>query len=49
MPVSRYKYQIYIRTLNGWKAYYGSNNRMQWIAVQYKLKREGKTIKTKVK
>jgi len=49
MPVSRYMYQIYVRSAGRWKPYYGTNNRTQWIAVQYSLKRKGKSIKTKVK
>lgn len=49
MPVSKYKYQIFVSTWGGWKAYYGTNDKTQWLAVQYKLKRQGKRIKTKVK
>lgn len=52
MPVSRYRYQIYVRstkTVSGWSAYYGTNNKTQWIAVQYKLRRQGRRFKTRVK
>jgi len=49
MPVSRYRYQIYVKSGGGWKAYYGTDNRTQWIAVQYGLRRRGVTFKTKTK
>jgi len=52
MPISKYKYQIFVKTTktkSGYKAYYGTDNYRQAVAVQFKLKRARRGFKLRIK